>query len=53
MEYENLKFVMETDNVSVLNDKLKNGWKLLAIAPGQRENGEAYCLYSLGESVSD
>nr|DAO43546.1 MAG TPA: hypothetical protein [Caudoviricetes sp.] len=47
--YDYLMSVMETDDVTVLNEKLRNKWKLLSISTGKKENGEAYFLYAIGE----
>lgn len=47
--YDYLRSVTETDDVDVLEEKLKNNRKLLAITGGKRENGEAYFLYAIGE----
>lgn len=52
MDYSNVVEVFETSGYAIVNDKLKNGWIILAVAPGKdTESGEPYIQYSLGRPV--
>lgn len=49
MDYSDIKKVVEETNVEIVQKYLDTGrWRVLAVAPGYREDGSAYHLYALG-----
>ena len=49
MDYSDVRRVVEEIDPERVQVYLDTGrWRVLAVAPGQREDGSAYCLYSLG-----
>ena len=37
-------------DVEKVNERISNGWDLLAVAPGKYEDGQAYFLYCIGRT---
>ena len=49
MDYSDVRRVVEETDPERVQVYLDTGrWGVLAVAPGQREDRSAYCLYSLG-----
>lgn len=49
-DFKNIVEIYETRKQDIVNERLKNGWKLIAVSHGQDEHQfgvEAYILYSL------
>jgi hypothetical protein len=54
MQFENVEEVVEETRPDVVNQRLADGWRLLAVAPGvDPHDDRSYICYVLGKVISN
>jgi len=53
VDFETIGEVVQTDELSDVNQRLQDGWVILAIATGHRADGEPRFAYSMGLPYED
>ncbi|MBN7136239.1 hypothetical protein ABIE09_001595 [Lysobacter enzymogenes] len=53
MDLETIGEVVQIDDVQEVNQRLQDGWVVLAVAPGTKAGGEPWLRYSLGLPYED
>jgi len=53
VEFETIGEVVQVDQVAEVNQRLQDGWVILAIGTGQRPGGEPWLQYAMGLPYED
>ena len=53
VEFETIGEVVQVDQVADVNQRLQDGWVILAIGTGQRPGGEPWIQYVMGLPYED